>query len=746
MTRAITCHAFALRLLAAACLVLCIAGPQAHERAYADDPASGTTPLLLIVVGFSGDESHPATPYDANYDWNAAIFGADKSLASYYLDMSEGAFTFAPAQESCAFDGNEVVNAADRANDGIVHITLDMPHGSWGLVNEDSELARKFGDIVLRAFHEAAQYVDYESYDRNGNRSISTDELAVGVCIAGYDASPFDDPGRSDIPLFWPHSGVLTLSDEPSLDEMHLESYIAIAEYLWYETEPQESKRQEPIGILYHELGHHLGLPDLYPTNGDGSGEAWSEYRVGRLSLMDSGGWAETSDGSPLQSAPTALDAWSRYALRWEHPEIITESGSYTVSSQQSEAGYRTLLVPTSNPDQYFLVENRQVEGHDAALSDVGSASSPNGGIVIWQVNKETFRNFARDNELNSTDHVPGVMQLFFERDGIPDVKEPFFSARSCRANGDGESIAVELSLYGGDLVSGTPSERVPSGITMEFPDDPGRDMTVRIELSSTVAGTSKNDYPLVDDDPARRHMGGSALGRIACSAIFDETGAEMAIVNEGAVLAGLPRGDVSFEQAEKVLDADSSIVCYNLTGAQIVELIEASYAKAVACDEAEARGNDSSQLRSGVLNFAGLTYTIGGDADNAHVTSASIGGEALDANREYFVATVLSDSSPYPQITGKSPDTLVLWGCPADALRSFVQGGKWESRAAALTNKQTADVQARTAAAESADAGEARPNAVAAVGELPFMPIVIVALAALALLVGVLFAVIRAR
>ena len=720
-------------------LFLCLCSMPRYALAAESDTATSTTetlPLLVIVVGFAGDDGHAAMPYDSDYDWHDTIFGSQNSLSSYYLDMSEGAFTFAPVQETCGHD-KENANEADRANDGIVHITLDEPHGDWGLVNEDSSIALAFSKVVLDAFHEAGRFVDYSAYDRNDDSAISTDELAVCLCVAGYDASPFENPGRTDVPSVWPHSGQIARDGRMSEGLIHLDSYITIAEHLWHETDPIEQIRQEPIGVLYHELGHYLGLPDLYPTGENGSNQAWSAYGVNELSLMHSGGWAESPNGETGQSTPTALDAWSRYALGWELPEIVTDNGDYLVSSQLSESGYHALLIPSPDPDQYFLVENRQIEGHDAALATLGE---PNGGIVIWHVDKSAIRKYAYDNELNCTDHIPGVMPLFFEKNGLPNTKAAFFSAESFRAHvGNGPAV-VNLLLYD-DLEAGTPSTRIDSGITVECDSPSARDMTVHVEFSSIDAGMAGSSYPINDDDPARTHIGGSALGRIASSAILDETDADVALVDEGAIRSGLPEGLISFEQAEQVLDPRDRIECFDLTGAQIVQLIEQSYLNAALCDAAAFLGLDSSELHATVLNIAGVSYTIASDQNGvAHVTSASIGDERLERDKSYYVATVLASDAARASFEALAPNILVLWGCPADAVRSFVQGDMWESRAASLTSDQEVKHVPRETA-QTAPSAQSQPRE-ASVLDRPLMPVILCILAACFIFGGAVFTV----
>ncbi len=83
-------------------------------------------PMVTVVVGFTN------IGYNNEYDWNEAFFSDDKSITSYYSDMSFGKFTFLPAEETSAsgVDGN--TNTKDRANDGVIHINLPVPHQDWG--------------------------------------------------------------------------------------------------------------------------------------------------------------------------------------------------------------------------------------------------------------------------------------------------------------------------------------------------------------------------------------------------------------------------------------------------------------------------------------------------------------------------------------------------------------------------------------------------------------------------------------
>lgn len=461
-------------ICAVICMLACIP-PSTALASTSDKPKD--IPLVMVVIGFDGgDDPGAAVPYDSEYDWSAALFGEPESPAAYYRAMSEGAFTFSPVAETSATGVADNTNVADRENDGVIHVTLHRPHGAWGAVNVDANVTRDFCAVLMEGMRAATQYIDFTKYDTNKNDTLDNQELAVCVCVAGYEASSVSDYYRTDMPLLWAHSGYLGLIDENLriIDDVRFESYIAIAEHYWDEGSPLESAVQEPLGVVYHELGHALGLPDLYAvriTEGP-----WSDFKVGPFSLMDSGGWQYGDDGAGWRNIPTALDSWSRYALDWTNPTVVCHSGDYTVSSQFSDNGYMALIIPTNDPNQYFLVENRQPEGQDVSLG----GAIDNGGLVVWHVDNTIYDEYYYANQMNDANHRPGVMQ------GLPPAEQP-----------------TELLLY--NPANDNPDACVGTGITIQFDGNPSHDITVHVELDDEAA--AKNVVNLLDDK-ARDFLG----------------------------------------------------------------------------------------------------------------------------------------------------------------------------------------------------------------------------------------------
>ncbi len=185
-------------------------------------------------------------------------------------------------------------------------------------------------------------------------------------------------------------------------------------------------------------------------------------------------------------------------------------------------------------------------------------------------------------------------------------------------------------------------------------------------------------------------------IGRIVTAAYRAATGADIAIENAGGIRGGLPQGQITYRDVIQISPYGNTIVVCELTGAQILEVVEHALAISMACDavyeiqkEAVAAGEDPYQYawpdNSGsALQFGGLQVEYDPAAqDGARVRSICVNGEALDPERLYTVATnsyVVSDSE-YPAIVGA--EVLYEYGTCEQALIDFIQNGDFEDAAA---------------------------------------------------------------
>ncbi|HET9233937.1 MAG TPA: M6 family metalloprotease domain-containing protein, partial [Candidatus Eisenbacteria bacterium] len=146
------------------------------------------------------------------------------------------------------------------------------------------------------------------------------------------------------------------------------------------------------IGVFIHEMGHLLGLPDLYDTGGESFG-------TGRWSMMSGG--VNLDEGR----TPADFDAWSKTQLGFVNVIYVQENLKDVVIPPSVESGvvYR-LWRQGGGTNEYFLLENRHVSGLDAAL--------PGEGLLIYHID-----DFVKNNSIDvhykvAVEQADGLYQL----------------------------------------------------------------------------------------------------------------------------------------------------------------------------------------------------------------------------------------------------------------------------------------------------------------------------------------------
>ncbi len=498
-----------------------------------------TLPLVTIVVSFNN------IGYSTEHYWNAPLYGEDNSLQDYYSDMSNGKFTFVPVEETCSnltISGNEqgemnLGEDFDNENDGIIHVTVDRAHEDWSVLNPTTDPGiqrqHRMYEAMDDALEVASQYMDFASYDDDKDGKISDDELGISFILAGIEAASVSDVfsseelescGIANDYLTWAHQGWFYNGSDISLeiDGVVLRKYIVISDFM-ADDRPKDFKVgdmipfiQESLGVVYHELGHYIGLPDLYDTEYASLGE-WTGYKVGDLSLMDSGSWSTDGEGN---KCPADLDAWSRFVLEWVAPTEVKEDGTYSLNSQRSDEGYNMLLIDTENEDEYYLLENRQPEGYDRALDDYGvkngDENAYNSGIVIWHIDDAYYKKYKDDNKVNVVTHHPAIMPLYAEY-RVPftegDHAEyaldfvstsansayPFYSKESFSYlfnDAEGFDDGLILPIYGTGDQADLRDGRTLSDISLNFPTGSAREMEVDIKVEP-IAPITPAEVPI---------------------------------------------------------------------------------------------------------------------------------------------------------------------------------------------------------------------------------------------------------
>lgn len=301
---------------------------------------SGTMHLLVIGVDY---DDCPAT-YSAS-EIQQLVFGSSNSVADYYNDVSYSAVTIEPATDSHG-----------TSNDGFIGwLRLSGKHPYYSSLDFISKWDQFLSDVLSAA----DPYIDYSSYDTDGDGSLNPTELSIVVIVAGYEEG-FDS---SYVPSVW---AKYTSCVFPTyVDNVSIGEFAVVGE--------KHGNHLATIGVICHELGHLMfPLPELYGEGG-----------LGYFDLMAEGNWG-AKYGEYDGSSPTQLSAWSKEYLGWG--TINTVSSSQIFSFPKSDGNKSSIFrLNTSDSDQYFLLENREFSGYDIGFQNYTGISG-HGGLVIYHV------------------------------------------------------------------------------------------------------------------------------------------------------------------------------------------------------------------------------------------------------------------------------------------------------------------------------------------------------------------------
>lgn len=363
-------------------------------------------PLLILRITFNDVPSKSA---DAT--WSSRIFNSSTGVSAFYTETSNGKTTFTKALET-----------QGTKNDGVVHVKLNEAYPNNGRLDDSKNYDgyRKAAIAIKKALHAANGTINYAQYDTNANGIIEGDELAIYVVFSGPNLST--SPNNTGI---WAHRWNLRSAGAgaPTLDGVQLNDYAVSGEQL-------TANKLTSISTICHELGHVLGLPDLYNTNKSTK----TYFDVNRLSLMSSSwGARQNIPGEPL---PQHLDPWSKIKLGFYSPTLVSGTKNYTLYKSSDRATYSILKIPTQKASEYYLIENRQYTGFDAALygnwSSSGgsphslhtdpSGNTTSGGIVIWRIDENIIRSHSA---INGYGHTPGIMPIYVGNNKNVPFREP---------------------------------------------------------------------------------------------------------------------------------------------------------------------------------------------------------------------------------------------------------------------------------------------------------------------------------
>ncbi|MBX7234974.1 MAG: immune inhibitor A [Caldilineales bacterium] len=271
------------------------------------------------------------------------------SARNWYLQQSEGQYTvdgeiypqWIQLDHSVAYygwDGDEL------SPDGVGYPCDGTPSG-YGF---------EFTRDVVNKLNEIDPNFDWSQYDVNGDGIVDhlmlihagTDNSAGGGSYGNYQLWAHswdvycdnDGDGQLEYGCLVDDRG----TEDPA-DDIYVANYTHIPE-------------DADIGVVVHEYGHDIGLPDYYDQTGvtNNSGAHWD--------VMNAGSWSGDLGGSH----PAPFNAWARYFFGWEDPTRIDYDAAaqeFTIGQSDPTPAGALDSVWIDLPDQGVEVPNRAGDG-----------------------------------------------------------------------------------------------------------------------------------------------------------------------------------------------------------------------------------------------------------------------------------------------------------------------------------------------------------------------------------------------
>ncbi|MCO4783144.1 MAG: immune inhibitor A [Candidatus Cloacimonetes bacterium] len=270
-----------------------------------------------------------------------------------------------------------------------------------------------------------------------------------------------------------------------SQDGAYIHSFILLPEHY-------HGNVGETVGVIVHEYGHELGLPDLYdgqsPTNTNG---------IGDFGVMSGGSYGgPNNDGTQ----PTSFSAYSKIYLGWETP-VIAEDRVYILKNPLvTDNQILKIWAKGSHvPNEYFLIANRfngdlgnGVKNWDEYLTKFSKSGvvNPPTGLVIMHIDESVITETGCD-PLDSTVNRWDYNCLQHNRAHMfLDVEEASNIQQLESADGESDyddtwssntTKAFINSVTDPVLSMSRPYDNSINGLTVGFRSIPGKEMEVTI-------------------------------------------------------------------------------------------------------------------------------------------------------------------------------------------------------------------------------------------------------------------------
>lgn len=308
---------------------------------------------LVILVNFK--DKAMQTKY-TQAEWNDYFnkvgynkYGNNGSVHDYFYEQSYGKF--------------------DLEFDVVGPVTLSKNMSAYGAKDSNGDDTDPAGMVVEAcnlAFKQAD--LDMSQYDWDGDGAVDQ----VYVIYAGYG-----EAAGAPANTIWPHEWDISYAGYSLvLGGKRIRTYACSSEL-----NGNSGTDISGIGTACHEFSHCMGIPDLYDTAGGGC------YGMDAWDLMDYGSYG----GDGYQ--PVGYNTYEKWVSGWLEPTVLKSPCFVNDLKPLNEAAESYVVFNEATPTEYYIFENRQLQGSDVQL--------PNHGMLVIHVDYD--QKAWVDNVVNNT-------------------------------------------------------------------------------------------------------------------------------------------------------------------------------------------------------------------------------------------------------------------------------------------------------------------------------------------------------
>lgn len=321
-------------------------------------PVSGRFPLLLIPALFADSREPHVDPADLR----RILFDGPSSegtLPEFYREASRGLLEVQGTVTPWVRTGITMRDAAgDRDGHGFIGDSI-----------------RAYVKAAVRA---ADAFVDYGEFDNDGPDGIPNSGDDDGI-VDGLSVEFLEVAGSCGGPAPWPHLWVVSgdgggpfRTEDPGANG----TPIGVQAYIVESVTDCSGVTIQGVGIVAHEFGHTLGLPDLY-RQADGVLPGQRHWVVGCFDIMGAGSWGCGSGALPERFGPSGLSPRMKSLLGWIDIQDVGRVRDHEVVLDPVLTSGRAVSLPMGpGSEETVLIEYRPRSGFDMWL--------PAGGVLLY--------------------------------------------------------------------------------------------------------------------------------------------------------------------------------------------------------------------------------------------------------------------------------------------------------------------------------------------------------------------------